>query len=78
MSTETWRSEFQRLWKQSVPANGQAKTVQGEMIRAIGRLSDEAYRNGKVNFDKGYKIQCEFLRKNLEDPTVSARKRQWK
>lgn len=40
------------------------------MIRAIGRLSDEAYRNGNINFDKGHRIQCEYLRENLEDPTV--------
>ena len=69
-SKEIWRSEFQRLWKELVPATGQATTVQGELIRAIGRLSDEAYRNGNYNFDKGHRIQCKYLRKNLEDPSV--------
>jgi len=69
-SNEGWRPEFQRLWKELVPATGQATTVQGELIRAIGRLSDEAYRNGNYNFDKGHRIQCKYLRENLEDPTV--------
>ena len=69
-SKEDWRSEFQRLWKELVPATGQATTIQGELIRAIGRLSDEAYRNGNYNFDKGHRIQCKYLRENLEDPTV--------
>jgi len=69
-SREAWRSDFQRLWEELVPAMGQATTVQGEMIRAIGRLTDEAYRNGNYNFDKGHKIQCKYLRENLEDPTV--------
>ena len=69
-SKEAWRAEFQRLWKELVPTTGQATTVQGELIRAIGRLSDEAYRNGNYNFDKGHRIQCKYLRENLEDPTV--------
>jgi hypothetical protein len=67
---EAWRSEFQRLWKELVPATGQATTVQGELIRAIGRLSDEACRNGNYNFDMGHRIQCKYLRENLKDPTV--------
>jgi hypothetical protein len=70
MANENWRSEFQRLWRELVPATGQAKTVQGELVRAIGRLSDEAYRNGNINFDKGHRIQCEYLRKNLKDRAV--------
>jgi hypothetical protein len=69
-SKEAWRPEFQRLWKEFVPATGQAATVQGELIRSVGRLSDEAYRNGNYNFDKGHRIQCKYLRENLEDPTV--------
>ncbi|MFC5861760.1 hypothetical protein ACFPT7_05610 [Acidicapsa dinghuensis] len=69
-SKEAWRSEFQRLWTELVPTTGQATTVQGELVRAIGRLSDEAYRNGNYNFDKGHRIQCKYLRENLEDPTV--------
>jgi len=69
-SKEAWRSEFQRLWKELVPATGQATTVQGEVIRAVGRLSDEAYRNGNYNFDKGHRLQCKYLRENLEDPAV--------
>ena len=70
MPKKTWRSEFKRLWNELVPSQGQAKTVQGELIRAAGRLSDEAYRNGNINFDKGHRIMCKYLRANLDDPTV--------
>jgi hypothetical protein len=70
MSDKPWRSEFNRLWKELVPPQGQAKTVQGELIRAAGRLSDEAYRNGNINFGTGHKILCEYIRLNLEDPTI--------
>jgi hypothetical protein len=38
MSDGDWRTEFKRLWKELVPPEGQADTVQGELIRALGRL----------------------------------------
>ena len=70
MSDTTWRSEFSRLWKELVPATGQATTVQGELIRAVGKLTDEAYRNGNSNFDKGHRILCKYLRVHLKDAAV--------
>ncbi|WP_348262443.1 hypothetical protein P8935_21925 [Telmatobacter sp. DSM 110680] len=70
MPPKTWQAEFKRLWKELVPLQGQAATVQGEVIRAVGRLSDEAYRNGNCNFRKGHRMLCQFLRANLEDPDV--------
>lgn len=70
MPSPTWQQEFKRLWKELVPPQGQANTVQGELIRAVGRLSDEAYRNGNHNFGRGHKMFCEFIRVHLKDPTV--------
>ena len=70
MAPKTWKTEFRRLWKDLVPTQGQAATVQGEVIRAVGRLSDEAYRNGNYNFRKGHRMLCRFLRVNLEDRDV--------
>jgi len=45
-----WWEEHDRLWKELVPARGQAPTVQGELVRCAGRLTDEAYRNGNQNW----------------------------
>lgn len=45
-----WQAEFARLWDELVPPRGQARTVQGELIRCVGRLTDEAYRNGNQNW----------------------------
>jgi hypothetical protein len=70
MAAKPWQSEFKRLWGELVPPFGQAKTVQGELIRAIGRLSDEAYRNGNINFDKDHAILCQYIRDKLKDPAV--------
>jgi hypothetical protein len=38
-----WWEEHQRLWGELVPSNGQADTVQGELVRCMGKLTDEAY-----------------------------------
>ena len=48
-----WQAEFARLWDEFVPPRGQARTVQGELIRCVGRLTDEAYRNGNQNWSAG-------------------------
>jgi hypothetical protein len=42
--------EAQDIWKNFVPPSGQAATVQGELLRAIEKLRDEAMRNGNGNW----------------------------
>lgn len=42
------------LWQALVPSSGAAKTVQGEVIRIAGRITDEVERNGGVNWDADY------------------------
>ncbi len=39
------------IWSNYVPKSGQAETLQGEMLRAIEKLADEAQRNGNINFN---------------------------
>lgn len=53
--------EFHRLWQTLVPDGGQASTVQGELIRSVARLRDEAERNGNANWDEGYELFCDFI-----------------
>jgi hypothetical protein len=48
-----WQDEHQRLWSELVPPSGQATSVQGELVRCIGKLTDEAYRNGNCNWAPG-------------------------
>ena len=66
--------EYGDLWDKYVPKSGQANTVQGELVRAIGRLASEAYRNGNINWDAGFRILVTFLQKHLADPAVFDRK----
>jgi len=63
----SYETEARTIWKTYVPPSGQAKTVQGELLRAVEKLRDEAQRNGNVNWDDGHKILARFVRTTLID-----------
>ena len=50
-----WEERYQELWQLLVPSSGAAATVQGEVIRISGRISDELERNGGANWDGDYR-----------------------
>nr|WP_199000594.1 ankyrin repeat domain-containing protein [Flavobacterium sp. ASV13] len=59
------------IWQKLVPKSGQADTVQGELLRAIEKLRDEAQRNGNGNFNENcHGILIVFLRQNLADKNI--------
>jgi len=57
--------EAKYLWDTFVPKKGQAETVQGELIRAIEKLRDEAQRNGNINWDEGHVILSNYILEHL-------------
>lgn len=61
----TWEDKHQELWEQLVPSSGAAATVQGEVIRISGRIHDELYRNGGVNWDRDYKEMARAFLANV-------------
>jgi hypothetical protein len=61
------------LWKALVPDSGQAETVQGELIRCIGCLGSERYRNGNANWDEGFVLMAQYLAKHLGDGTFDVK-----
>ena len=67
---ETWQETLKLLTKQLVPISGEADTLQGELVRCIGNLSDEAYRNGWMNWDIGDVEAIDVLRRYLPDRKV--------
>lgn len=69
-SDEAWRAQFDSLWRELVPRSGEAETVQGELVRSLGRLADEALRNGNMNWDRRFVRMCRFAAKTLEEPGV--------
>ena len=52
-----------------VPESGQASTVQGELVRSIGRIADEYATNGFCNWDAGYERLFRFALLHLADGT---------
>lgn len=64
-TVEDYETEAREIWKRYVPRSGQADTVQGELLRAVNKLRDEAHRNGNGNWDEGHEILARFLRDTL-------------
>ena len=63
-----WWEEHPKLWQELVPASGQADSVQGELIRCTGKITDETYRNGNMNWESGYEKLARYVGGNLNDP----------
>jgi len=60
----------QFIWANYVPKSGQADTIQGELLRSVVKLRDEAERNGNINWDDGHIIFAEFIRASLSKKGV--------
>jgi hypothetical protein len=63
-----WKKEQSRLWQTLVPADGQADTLQGELVRIAGKLTDQAFRNGNMNWDADHEKMWRFVGEHLDDP----------
>ncbi len=66
----SWKREHKRLWEALVPSGGQADTLQGELIRIVGKLTDQAYRNGNMNWDEHHENMWRFVGRHLDDPST--------
>lgn len=58
-------AEAQRIWQAHVPARGPADSVQGELLRSVEQLRDEAQRNGNVNWGALHATMACFVRDTL-------------
>lgn len=54
-----------KIWTELVPPAGPADTVQGELLRAVEKLRDEAQRNGNVNYRRSHRRMAVFVRDTL-------------
>ena len=45
---------FSKLWDELVPQSGEAKTIQGEIVRSFGQVKYEWLNNGNGNWDNTY------------------------
>lgn len=63
VTSEGWENQHEELWDMLVPGVGKCTTVQGEVIRIGGRISDEIFRNGGGNWDREYRKMLNALKK---------------
>ena len=71
MTEEEYLETGRYIWKTFVPKSGQAQTVQGELLRAIEKIADEARRNGNINFNPDcHGLLIAYLRKYLLDEKI--------
>lgn len=50
--------ECRYIWKTFVPKRGQADCVQGELLREVVKLKNEACDNGNINWDDNFAWFC--------------------
>ena len=65
-----YQAQYDALWDALVPLSGQAETIQGELVRAIGRLGSEYSRNGNANWNRSFRMLTNYLLRHLSDPQV--------
>jgi len=71
MTEKVYFEKAKLIWQNYVPKSGQSKFVQGELLRAIEKLRDEAHRNGNINFNENcHGILIGYLRKKLSDSKI--------
>lgn len=63
VTSEGWSNQHEELWDMLVPGVGKCTTVQGEVIRIGGRISDEIFRNAGGNWDREYRKMLNALKK---------------
>ncbi len=54
-------AKYVQLWEMLVPPSGPARTVQGEVIRIVGRLRHEIEGNGGINWSDDFRAMQDAL-----------------
>lgn len=69
LTSTTWQKQHQELWELLVPGSGPCQTLQGEVVRITGKVSDEIFRNGGGNWDQDYRAMVRSLNQSFETGT---------
>ncbi|MDR2425037.1 MAG: hypothetical protein LBD59_09990, partial [Prevotellaceae bacterium] len=62
-----WKKQFQEFWDAFVPDRGSAETVQGEVIRIVGKVGHEILDNGGINWNKDFSSMLQLLIKYFSE-----------
>lgn len=59
---EQYFSICKSIWHNYVPKRGQATCLQGELLRGVEKIRDEAQRNGNINWDDRFDDLVDYLK----------------
>lgn len=62
----SWQTQYEELRQKLVPGRGKSETLQGEMIRIVGKITYEILDNGGMNWDAEYKKMANALKGYLK------------
>jgi hypothetical protein len=65
-----WPDQFNELWELLVPPGGVAPTLQGEVIRLVGKISRELRGNGGINWNRDFQKMKNALINYLDSGTT--------
>ena len=65
-----YQEDYNRLYEELVPSRGAAKTVSGELLRCMSRLTYDYYNNGNCNVIEVSQVECESCGGSGYDPEV--------
>ncbi len=55
-----------------MPEHGRCTVLQGELLRAVQSLAEEAQHNGNINWDRDFERFCDLLHTHLHDAALPA------
>ena len=56
-----WKKQFHEFWSSLVPNRDKAETVQGEIIRIVGKVGHEILDNGGINWNNDFSKMLQTL-----------------
>jgi hypothetical protein len=62
-----YKKQFHEFWCSLVPNSGSAETIQGEVIRIVGKVGHEILDNGGINWNKDFSKMLQALRKYFSE-----------
>lgn len=68
-----YKEKAKFIWSNFVPKEGQADTVQGELLRAVEKLRYEATVNRNLNWDDDFVYFIDLLRKYLTNESDTSK-----
>lgn len=62
---QKYLKECKYIWKEYVPEKGDSEYLQGELLRELEVIRNEAQKNGNINWDNNLEHYCHYIQDNV-------------